>query len=197
LIDQFLQDGTNRRDDDYGGAIENRTRFLFQVVDAVTSVWGPGRVGVRLSPFGVFNDISDRDPAALFTHAIRGLDKRGVAYLHLIEPRASKASETEESLSNTPNAATSFRSLFKNTLITAGGHTPETAAAVVASGQADAVAFGRLFISNPDLPERVRQGAQLNPYDRSTFYGGDAKGYIDYPALSAPASQVEILTTVG
>jgi N-ethylmaleimide reductase len=192
LIDQFLQDGANQRTDDYGGSVQNRTRFLFDVVDAVTSVWGRSRVGVRLSPFGVYNDMSDSDPIALFTHAIRGLDARGLAYLHLIEPRSSKASETEETLTGVPDAATHFRRLFRNTLITAGGHTPETAAAAIAAGHADAVAFGRWFISNPDLPERVRHGAALNPYDRGTFYGGDATGYTDYPSHSAATSLAEV-----
>lgn len=188
LIDQFLQDGSNQRTDEYGGSIENRTRFLFEVVDAVTSVWGRERVGVRLSPFGTYNDMSDRAPFALFSRAIHGLDQRGIAYLHLIEPRASKASETDENVPGTPDAVRHFRGLFRNTLIAAGGHTPETAAAAIAAGTADAVAFGRLYISNPDLVERVRQGAPLNPYDRSTFYGGDAAGYTDYPSHFAPTA---------
>jgi N-ethylmaleimide reductase len=190
LIDQFLQDGSNQRLDEYGGSMENRTRFLFEVVDAVTAVWGRERVGVRLSPFGTYNDVSDRNPIALFSQAIRGLDERGIAYLHLIEPRSSKASETDEVASGAPDAAGHFRGLFRNTLITAGGHSPESAAAAIAASRADAVAFGRWYISNPDLVERIRSGAPLNPYDRSTFYGGDAAGYTDYPSCFAPAALV-------
>jgi len=191
LIDQFLQDGTNRRTDAYGGSIENRTRFLLEVVDGVSAVWGAGRVGVRLSPFGTYNDMKDSNPAGLFSHAIRQLDQRGLAYLHLIEPRSAKASETDECVSGMPDAASRFRGFFRNTLISAGGHTPESAARAIGDAHADAVAFGRLFIANPDLPERVRLGAPLNPYDRSTFYGGNARGYTDYPSLcEQPAAGV-------
>jgi N-ethylmaleimide reductase len=183
LLDQFLQDGSNQRTDHYGGSIENRSRLLMEVVDAVMGVWGEGAVGVRLAPYGTYNDMRDSDPRALFTHVIRSLDKRGLAYLHLIEPRASLASEKDGVVEGAPHSAGIFRRLFRGTLISAGGHTPDSAQAALGSGLADAVAFGRLFIANPDLPERVRLGAVLNRYDRTTFYGGDAKGYTDYPSL--------------
>ena len=178
LLDQFLQDGSNQRTDQYGGSIENRARLLLDVVDAVIAVWGRGRVGVRFSPYSAFNDMKDSNPIALFTHVIERLSKRGIAYLHLIEPRASFAGERDGNIAEAPETARIFRRSFP-------GHTLESAQQVIQSGLADAVAFGRLFIANPDLPERVRRGAALNRYDRSTFYGGDAKGYTDYPALVA------------
>lgn len=184
LLDQFLQDGSNQRTDPYGGSIENRIRLLMEVVGAVMGVWGEGRVGVRLSPYGTYNDMHDSDPLALFTHVIRSLDNRGLAYLHLIEPRASLASEKDGAMEGAPHSAGLFRRLFRGPFISAGGHTPESAQAIIESGLADAVAFGRLFIANPDLPERVRRGAVLNRYDRTTFYGGDANGYTDYPSLA-------------
>ena len=184
LLDQFLQDGSNHRTDDYGGSIPNRARLLLQVVDVAIGVFGPQRVGVRLSPYGTFNDMKDSDPIALFSYVIQELDKRDVGYLHLIEPRSSSAGGSDQVAEDAPRTAPLFRPLFKNVLISAGGHTRDSAMKDVADGVADAVAFGRWFIANPDLPERLRQNAPLNPYDRATFYGGDAKGYTDYPFLS-------------
>ncbi|MBX7143710.1 MAG: alkene reductase [Oligoflexia bacterium] len=183
LLDQFLQTGSNQRTDKYGGSIENRTRLLLEVVDAATAIWGKARVGVRLSPHGTFNDMSDSDPVALFSYVLGELGKRGVGYVHLIEPRSSNAGAGDGNIEGAPDNSKIFRGIFKGTLISAGGYTPETAKQAVASGAADAVAFGRLFISNPDLPRRIQSGAELNRYDRNTFYGGDAKGYTDYPAL--------------
>ncbi|MCO6431586.1 MAG: alkene reductase [Deltaproteobacteria bacterium] len=183
LLDQFLQDGTNKRTDRYGGSIENRARLLLEATDAAIEVWGKGRVGVRLSPYGTFNDMSDSDPVALFSYVIKELSSRGIAYVHLIEPRATKAGELDENI-DAPDAAEIFRSAFKGVIISAGGYTPETAKEAVAAGKVDAVAFGRHFIANPDLPERIRRGAELNHYDRSTFYGGAEKGYTDYSYLS-------------
>ncbi len=184
LIDQFLQDGTNRRTDQYGGSLQNRTRFLLEVVSAVAEVWEMGRIGVRLSPFGTFNDMSDSDANALFTHVVRELDSSGIGYLHLVEPRASEADQTDAIDASAQACLEKFRPIFRGILVSAGGYTPESAAAVIRDGLADAVAFGRLFIANPDLPERVRSAAGMNPYDRTTFYGGDARGYTDYPLLS-------------
>ncbi|MCW5966527.1 MAG: alkene reductase [Bryobacterales bacterium] len=184
LLDQFLQDRTNLRTDEYGGSIENRARLLLEVVDAASSVWGPGRVGVRLSPFGTFNDMGDSDPVRLFTYVIRQLSARGIGYLHLIEPRSSESSGGAPLDQSAPDAATLFRDSFQGALIGAGGFTGDLAEAAIAAGKADAVAFGRWFISNPDLVERLRQNAPLNPYDRSTFYGGDVRGYTDYPTLA-------------
>jgi len=184
LLDQFLQDRTNRRTDDYGGSIENRARFPLEVVDAVTKVWGADRVGMRLSPYGTFSDMGDSDPVALFSHVIKELSKRKLAYLHLIEPRSTSAGGSDEVLDDAPETSKLFRDAFHGTLISAGGYTRENAEHVVDAGQADAIAFGRIFIANPDLPERLKAKASLNRYDRSTFYGGGEKGYTDYPTLA-------------
>lgn len=184
LLDQFLEDSSNRRTDAYGGPIENRARLLMEVMDAVVDVWGKDRVGVRLSPYGIFNDMGDSDPVALFTYVLQKLGERGIAYVHLIEPRASNAGGGGgASVQGAPSAAEVFRNVFAGVLLSAGGYSAQTAEEAIAKGLADAVAFGRYFISNPDLPERLRIGAELNPYDRSTFYGGAEKGYTDYPAL--------------
>jgi N-ethylmaleimide reductase len=177
LLDQFLEDKTNHRTDQYGGSIENRARLLLEVVDAVVGVWGKDRVGVRLSPFGKFLDMGDSDPVALFTYVLQQLSSRGIAYAHVIETRAGEP--------GAPRTAEIFRTAFSGALISAGGYLSETAEKIIAEGLADAVAFGRLFIANPDLPKRFETNSPLNPYDRSTFYGGTEKGYTDYPALDA------------
>ncbi len=182
LLDQFLEDGVNHRTDAYGGSIENRARLLLEVVDAVIAVWGAGRVGVRLSPWGKYNSMSDSNPVPLFTYVLEQLSARGIAYAHLVEPRANGGADGSLD-ANAPDAAASFRKAFPGVLIAAGGFQGETASRTVASGEADAIAFGRWFISNPDLPRRLQLGAALQPYDRSTFYGGTEKGYTDYPAL--------------
>ena len=189
LLDQFLQDGSNVRTDRYGGSIENRARLLLEVVDAVIEVWGKSRVGVRLSPFNVFNGMKDSDPVKLFTYVLRELDVRGVAFVHLVEPRASLSSTQDGNIEDTPQAASLFRdAINKTALISAGGHTPDSAFEYTDGNLADAIAFGRHFISNPDLPERIRRGMALTPYDRATFYGGDKKGYTDYQSLSEKAA---------
>lgn len=185
LLDQFLQDGTNGRTDRYGGPVENRVRLTLEVVDAVAEVLGADRVGVRLSPWGRFNGMSDSDPGALFDHLTAELGRRGLAYLHVVEPRADQNSDSNALDPDAPDAASRFKRRFGGPLIAAGGFTRESAARAIESGDVDAVAFGRLFIANPDLPERFRLGAPLNRYDRSAFYGGDARGYTDYPALAA------------
>lgn len=182
LIDQFLQDGSNQRSDQYGGSIENRIRFLLEVVEAVVGVWEADRVGVRLAPSGTFNNMADSNRKALFTAAVQALNPLGLAYLHLVEPRADAefdpANPDAEALSSHY-----FRSIYNGTLISAGGHSRESAQTTIARGDADLVAFGRLYISNPDLVKRFALNAPLNPYDRSTFYGGDEKGYTDYYTL--------------
>lgn len=180
LPDQFLQDGTNKRADAYGGSIENRARFMLEVTQAAVSVWGADRVGVRIAPSGTYGSMSDSDPAATFGYVTTELDRRGIAYLHVVEPRIKGIEEIAKG--QAPVAAQHLRPKFSRTLIAAGGFAPDSAEAVVAAGDADLVAFGRHFISNPDLPERLRHGLPLNRYDRSTFYGGDARGYTDYPA---------------
>lgn len=184
LLDQFLQDGSNQRTDSYGGSIENRARLLLEVLDAVVAVWGKERVGVRLSPYGTFNDMSDSDPIALFNYVLQQLNQRAIAYVHMIEPRATSAGGSDAVNSNAPSTSKLFRSLFNGVFITAGGYSSDSAVESIKHGEVDAVAFGRLFISNPDLPARIRTGAALTPYQRATFYGGNEKGYTDYPFLS-------------
>ncbi|MBN8988019.1 MAG: alkene reductase [Rhizobiales bacterium] len=181
LIEQFLQSHTNLRTDQYGGSIENRARFLMEVTNAVVGVWGANRVGVRLSPYGIANGSGEPDPMPLYTHVVQSLNPLGLAYLHFIEPRSSGAGRAEVNHQNVPSAMVLFRPIWKGVLITAGGFTGETANAAIADGHADAIAFGRIFISNPDLPRRLQRGFPLTPYNRATFYGGDAAGYTDYP----------------
>ncbi|XVN48579.1 alkene reductase [Novosphingobium rhizosphaerae] len=178
LPDQFLQDGTNKRTDDYGGPIENRARFLLEVTQAAIAAFGADRVGVRLSPSGTYGSMSDSDPQATFGYVARKLDGLGIAYLHVVEPRIKG---TELIAEGEPIAVRHLRPLFGGTIIAAGGFDRAGADAVLETGDADAVAFGRAFIANPDLPERLRLGLLLTPYDRATFYGGDARGYTDYP----------------
>ena len=182
LIEQFLQSHTNRRTDRYGGSVANRTRFLMEITQAVIDVWGVERVGVRLSPYGVANDSGDADPMPLYTHVIESLDPLGLAYLHFVEPRSSGAGRAEVNHQNVPSAMVLFRPIWSGVLISAGGFTGETAEAAIAAGHADAIAFGRIFISNPDLPRRLKHGFPLTPYNRATFYGGEEAGYTDYSA---------------
>lgn len=181
LPDQFLQDGSNHRTDDYGGPIENRARFLLEVTQAAIDVWGADRVGVRISPSGTYGSMQDSNPQATFDYVASQLDKLGIAYLHVVEPRIKGTELIREA---EPLAALHLRGIFHGTLIAAGGFDGTSAEAILQAGDADAVAFGHSFIANPDLPERLRLGLPLNPYDRSTFYGGDARGYIDYPAYA-------------
>src|SRR6201991_2299415 len=181
LLEQFLQSHTNLRTDHYGGSIANRARLLLEIVDAAIGVWGADRVAVRLSPYGVANGSGEADPMPLYSHVIRALDALGLAYLHFIEPRSSGAGRAEVNHQNVPSAMVLFRPLWRGTLITAGGFTGETANAAIADGHADAIAFGRIFISNPDLPRRLSEDFPLTPYSRATFYGGEAAGYTDYP----------------
>jgi N-ethylmaleimide reductase len=184
LLDQFLEDKTNHRTDEYGGSIENRARLLLEVTDAVVDVWGKGRVGVRLSPFGTFNDMGDSSPETLFSYVLEQLSARGIAYAHLVEPRTSGSGGGAPSDDAAPLTSHIFRKAFAGVLISAGGYTAATGNQTIAEGFADAIAYGRLFIANPDLVERFRENAQLNVPDRSTFYGGAEHGYTDYPALS-------------
>jgi N-ethylmaleimide reductase len=181
LIEQFLQSRSNLRTDRYGGGIENRARFLMEITDAVIGVWGAGRVGVRLSPYGIANDSGEADPMPLYAYVVQALNPLGLAYLHFIEPRSSGAGRAEVNHQNVPSAMVLFRSIWKGVLITAGGFAGETANAAIVNGHADAIAFGRIFISNPDLPRRLSENLPLTPYNRATFYGGEEKGYTDYP----------------
>jgi N-ethylmaleimide reductase len=180
LIDQFLRDGSNRRTDQYGGSVENRVRFLKEVTQAAVDVWGGPRVGVRLSPNAAFNDMADSDPRATFGAAARTLEPFNLAYLHVT--RATDG----DNVPGGPIGPDFFRPLFRNPIISAAGYTGKAEAeAVLKSGAADLIAFGSLFISNPDLPARLKQNAPLAAPDRATFYGGDHKGYTDYPSLEA------------
>ena len=188
LPDQFLQDGSNHRTDQYGGSIENRARFLLDIVDAVIGVWGHNRVGVRLSPYGTFSDMKDSNPIALFTHVLEQLSKRHIAFVDLIEPRSSNAGAKDGNNPDAIDAAKTFRKAFSGNLISAGGYDAKMAMDAVQGGHVDAVAFGRWFIANPDLVERIKIGAAFNPYDRKTFYGGGEKGYTDYPMLQKSAA---------
>ncbi|MBR8839220.1 MAG: alkene reductase [Stigonema ocellatum SAG 48.90 = DSM 106950] len=179
LIDQFLQDGSNQRTDKYGGSIENRARFLLEVIEAVASVWGANRVGIKLSPSNTFYGMVDSDPKATFGYAIAALNQFGLAYLHLMEPN-----EVDLSVRDVLNPVTSyFRPMFKGTLITNGGYDSSKGNGIIASGDADLVSFGKLFIANPDLPKRFEVNAKLNIPDPKTFYAPDEKGYTDYPFL--------------
>ena len=180
LLEQFLQSRSNLRTDRYGGSIENRARLLMEITKAAIEVWGANRVGVRLSPYGVANGSGEADPMPLYTHVIEALDRLGLAYLHFIEPRSSGAGRAEVNHQNVPSAMVLFRPVWRGVLISAGGFTGEAAEAAIADGHADAIAFGRIFISNPDLPRRLQHGFPLTPYNRATFYGGEATGYTDY-----------------
>ncbi|MCK1394426.1 alkene reductase [Bradyrhizobium sp. 1] len=181
LVDQFLQSSSNHRSDQYGGSIENRVRFLHLVTEAVSRAIGRSRTGVRLSPFGIFNGASDPDPSKLFDVAIRGLSEIKIGYLHVINPEVSGDSSAAGVGVDVAGFA---RQRFAGPLIVAGGYDRDRAIEAVSSGAADLVAFGRLFISNPDLPRRLRLGAPLVEPDRSTFYTSGPRGYVDYPPMA-------------
>lgn len=178
LVEQFLQNGSNKRTDEYGGSIENRARFLFEIVGTVSKVLGADRIGVRISPSSTFNGMGDSDPRALFRGVAKGLNDYGIAYLHVIEPRISGDYAIIEG--QEPVASQELSKIFSGSVIAAGGFTPQSAEAAVAEGLADAISIGRHFTSNPDLPFRIQHDLPLTPYDRSTFYAFDAKGYSDW-----------------
>ena len=171
LPDQFLQDGSNRRTDAYGGPVENRARFLLEATDAAISVWGPGRVGVHLAPRGDAHSMGDSDPAATFGYVARELGRRKIAFLCARESLGERRLVPE------------LKAAFGGTVVANEKFTRETAGQVLAAGEADAVAFGVLFIANPDLPRRIALGAPLNAPDPATFYAPGPAGYTDYPAL--------------
>lgn len=178
LIDQFLRDSTNKRTDAYGGSLENRTCLLLEVTEAVVGVWGADRVGVRLSPISPANDIADSDPATLFTYVVEQLNRFGLLYLHLVEGATGGAREVADGFD-----LQTLRRLFKGIYIANNGYDRALAVKARQDGLADLVAFGRPFISNPDLVDRLQLAAPLTPLDPATLYGGGAKGYIDYPSL--------------
>jgi N-ethylmaleimide reductase len=179
LPDQFLQDGSNHRTDSYGGKIENRARFMLEVVESLAAVFGADRVAVRIGPSGQWNGMSDSNPQALFGYVAEQLNRFGLAYLHVIEPRVKGNVVIAEG--QAPIAAQYLRKIFKGTIMAAGGFEPDTASEVLEAGDADLVAFGRHFVSNPDLPKRIELSLPLNAYDRDTFYTFNARGYTDYP----------------
>ena len=184
LLEQFLQSRSNQRDDAYGGSIPNRCRLHLDIARAVVAEVGAARTGIRLSPFGVANDSGEDDPRPLYTHLVTELAQLDLVYLHLIEPRASGTGKADIVRDGQPSVAALLRPLWPNVLIDAGGYDRTGALQAVASGHADAVAFGRFFISNPDLPERIRRDVPFTPYHRPTFYTPGPEGYTDYPAMS-------------
>jgi len=181
LIDQFLQSKSNARTDDYGGTTAKRVRFLREVVEAVLDVWESTRVGVRISPGGTFNDMEDEDPEQTFSQVVDMLNGFRLGYLHVVEPAPEETPAREQ-------LTTLFKYLrgaWKGIYIVNGGYDAARGELAVSSGDADAVAYGRLFLANPDLPKRLSHRAPLNAPDPKTFYGGTAAGYIDYPDWSA------------
>lgn len=191
LIDQFLETGTNKRTDEYGGSIENRARFLFDVIEAVSRIWESDRVGVRLSPLGKINDIEDNDPEATFGFVTKKLTDYGLAYLHAVNPALTALEKKEAPSARELQMIELIRKNYGGKLIFAGGFDYDTAETWLKEGKADLIAFGRKFIANPDLPDRLRQHAPLNTDDRTTYYGGGAKGYTDYPNLAQQQGQEE------
>jgi N-ethylmaleimide reductase len=179
LLDQFLRDGANSRSDGYGGSIENRARFPLEVADAVSAVWGPQRVGYKLSPYFSGYSMSDSNPVETFTFIAGELSKRGLLYLHVTEPVAGPAAAAAGT-----RVTPILRKIFNGALIVNGGYDARSGDAAIARGDADLVAFGVPFLANPDLPARYRRNAALNAPDQATFYAGEEKGYIDYPALA-------------
>lgn len=177
LIDQFLQDGVNTREDGYGGSIANRMRLLEEVLAALADFYPAGRTGVRLSPRGQANDIADSDPETLFSAVYEMLSDKSLAYLHVVEDFGGGGER------NLGEMIGRLRKRYDGVYIANGGFDATSAAKAVADGHADAVTFGRPFLANPDLPERYRTGAPLNEQDKNTFYGGNETGFTDYPFL--------------
>lgn len=186
LLNQFLSTNTNQRTDSYGGCLENRARIVLDVVDAVVSVFGAGRVGVRLSPNGIFNDIEDTDAEEMTSYLARGFSERGLAYLHIAEPDWAGGAPLSDEFRK------SIRDNFKGALIFCSNYTAAKAEKIISSNIADAVAFGRAFLANPDLPERFRVSSPLNEADSKTFYCGAEIGYTDYPALTKDKGNSEL-----
>jgi 12-oxophytodienoic acid reductase len=189
LLEQFMKDSANDRDDEYGGSLENRCRFAVEVIDAVVREVGAHRVGIRLSPFVDYMDCVDSDPAALGNYMIQQLNKHeGFLFCHMVEPRMAIVDGRRQ----IPHRLLPFRKAFKGTFIAAGGYDRDEGNKVVAEGYTDLVAYGRLFLANPDLPRRFELNAPLNKYDRSTFYTQDpVVGYNDYPFLDDDTNDVK------
>ncbi|KAF0811528.1 N-ethylmaleimide reductase [Andreprevotia sp. IGB-42] len=179
LLHQFLATGTNQRTDNYGGSLENRARLLLEVVDAIAAEIGAHKVGVRLSPNFTYHDISDSESEQSALYVAAAFSQRKLAYLHIAEPDWTGGAPLSQDFRN------ALRTTFNGTLIYCGNYTAEKAEAVIAAGGADAIAFGRPYIANPDLVTRFAKGADLNTPDQGTFYGGAEHGYTDYPTLTA------------
>jgi N-ethylmaleimide reductase len=184
LLDQFIESGTNRRTDSSGGPVENRSRLLFEVAEALTPIWGPDRIGVRLSPMGKLNNIHDDNPEETFGYVAERLSDYGFAYLHIVNPALEQMQAGKEPDPRALNMVKLIRKKYQQTLIIAGGFQADSAAHWLREGLADLIAFGRKFIANPDLPERIRAGGPFNTDDPTTYYGGGEKGYTDYPSLA-------------
>jgi len=182
LIDQFMKDGANKREDAYGGSVENRVRLLREILTVVAGEVGAGRTGVRFSPFSNANEVTDSDPMATFTAAMDVAENLGIAYVHMVEGQTGGSRDLDEGLS-----LETLKSRYTGTYIANNGYTRDMAIEAVDAGKVDAVAFGVPFIANPDLPERLRRNADLNAPDQSTFYGGGREGYTDYPTLDDAA----------
>ena len=185
LVDQFLRDGANKRTDNYGGSVENRCRFALEVVDAAIAEAGARRVGIRLSPVTPFNDLTDSNPQAVFGYLVEQLNQRGIAFIHFIEGATGGSRDV-------PGFDfASARKAFKGTYIANNGYDREMAIEEVESGRADAIAFGRLFLANPDLVQRFMLNAPLNTPDPQTFYTPGPAGYIDYPFMSELTQMID------
>ncbi|HEX2364440.1 MAG TPA: alkene reductase, partial [Bradyrhizobium sp.] len=177
LLDQFAKDGTNKRTDAYGGSIENRARLMLEVAKVVAAEAGPERTGIRISPVTPANDVSDSNPQPLFDYIVDGLAALGLTYIHVIEGATGGPRDIA------PFDYASLRKRFRRAYMANNGYDFALASKQLEAGAADLIAFGKPFISNPDLVERLKTGAPLNEWDKATFYGGGAKGYTDYPAL--------------
>lgn len=181
LIDQFLKSGSNHRTDTYGGSASNRIRFLSEAVESILQIWDPGQVGVRISPTGTFKDMHDDNPLETFSMAVTALNRFRLGYLHVVETaQNSKGSSTQDLA-----LSAHLRALWNGFYVVNGGYDGRTGEIAIQTGHADAVAYGRSFLANPDLPTRLQIGAALNEPDTRTFYGGDASGYTDYPNLAS------------
>lgn len=177
LLDQFLRDSTNQRTDIYGGSLENRARLTLEVIDAIIPIWGKGRIGIRLSPVSNANDMTDSNPQSIFGYLVEQIDKRDIAYIHYVEGNTGRERDI-------PGFDWVWaRRAFRGAYIANNGYTLSMACEAIASATADMIAFGKPYISNPDLVQRLKQNAPLNTPDSKSFYGGNEQGYTDYPFL--------------
>lgn len=183
LINQFLEDGSNNRNDEYGGSIENRSRILFEALDALLETMDASQIGIRLSPNGYFNGMHDSNPQELYTYVLNKLSEYNLAYVHFVE---EERPEGERYAHYPENVLDTYGPAYNGNIIVCGNMTKEKGEALIEAGKADLIAFAREYISNPDLPTRFAEGIDLTPADQSTFYGGGAEGYTDYEFAMAP-----------